>query len=231
MMGIKEREFRPLPDNLSLEELVPQDNFYRHQERAVDIYFVRELVKDRYAWVGRPSVDPVVFFKLQLVLFFEDLRSERTWGWSGGCSLGLSWGLSWGLSGAVLWADLGTKQWGVVRIAAEGCSPPPRSGWQPPSTPLRIFGLGDREADLSPGRRRSPLSPQPHPATSGEHLSSCFVKCHAGRWVTSGNRLLSPYRLWVFSNRSSIRSVTSGKLLPTTLRVLSPISSISSLLS
>ncbi len=52
MMGIKEREFRPLPDNLSLEELVPQDNFYRHLERAVDLSFVRELVKDRYAWVG-----------------------------------------------------------------------------------------------------------------------------------------------------------------------------------
>src|SRR5204863_6527421 len=26
---------------------------------------------------GRPSVDPVVFFKLQLILFFEGLRSER----------------------------------------------------------------------------------------------------------------------------------------------------------
>ena len=29
-----------------------------------------------YAEGGRPSVDPVVFFKLQLVMFFEDLRSE-----------------------------------------------------------------------------------------------------------------------------------------------------------
>jgi transposase-like protein DUF772 len=26
---------------------------------------------------GRPSIDPVVFFKLQLVMFFEDIRSER----------------------------------------------------------------------------------------------------------------------------------------------------------
>ena len=26
---------------------------------------------------GRPSVDPVVFFKLQLVMLFEDIRSER----------------------------------------------------------------------------------------------------------------------------------------------------------
>jgi transposase len=38
---------------------------------------VRELVRPLYAGAGRPSVDPVVFFKLQLVMFFEDLRSER----------------------------------------------------------------------------------------------------------------------------------------------------------
>jgi transposase len=30
-----------------------------------------------YAPVGRPSIDPVVFFKLQLVMFFEGIRSER----------------------------------------------------------------------------------------------------------------------------------------------------------
>jgi transposase len=26
---------------------------------------------------GRPSIDPIVFFKLQLVMFFEGIRSER----------------------------------------------------------------------------------------------------------------------------------------------------------
>src|SRR5439155_7925021 len=31
----------------------------------------------RYAPLGRPSIDPVVFFKLQLVMFFEGIRSER----------------------------------------------------------------------------------------------------------------------------------------------------------
>src|SRR3712207_4242497 len=30
-----------------------------------------------YARGGRPSVDPVVFFRLQLVMFIEDIRSER----------------------------------------------------------------------------------------------------------------------------------------------------------
>jgi transposase len=77
MMGIKERKFRPLPTNLSLEELVPKDNFYRCLEERLDLSFVRELVADRYAAMGRTSIDPVVFFRLQLVMFFEDIRSER----------------------------------------------------------------------------------------------------------------------------------------------------------
>lgn len=76
MMGTKIREFAPLPD-LSLEELVPKDNFYRRLQEELDLSFVRDLVKDRYAPSGRPGVDPEVFFKLQLVLFFEGLRSER----------------------------------------------------------------------------------------------------------------------------------------------------------
>jgi transposase len=77
MMGIKERRFDPLPRDVSLEDLVPAYDLYRRLEERVDLSFVRDLVVDRYAAVGRPSVDPVVFFKLQLILFFEGLRSER----------------------------------------------------------------------------------------------------------------------------------------------------------
>ena len=76
MMGIKERSFAPLI-NVSLEELVPQDHFYRHLERTLDLSFVREFVQETYAGKGRPSIDPVVFFKLQLVMFFEGICSER----------------------------------------------------------------------------------------------------------------------------------------------------------
>src|SRR5713226_7851905 len=54
MMGLKERAFAPLV-SVSLDE----------------------LVRERYAVAGRPSIDPIVFFKLQLVMFFEDIRSER----------------------------------------------------------------------------------------------------------------------------------------------------------
>src|SRR5437879_1350632 len=76
MMGKKTRCFAPLV-NVSLEALVPQDHFYRHLERTLDLSFVREFVQQTYAGGGRPSIDPVVFFKLQLVMFFEDIRSER----------------------------------------------------------------------------------------------------------------------------------------------------------
>ncbi len=75
-MGHKERHFAPLI-KVSLEELVPQDHFYRHLERTLDLSFVREFVQQSYASGGRPSIDPVVFFKLQLIMFFEDIRSER----------------------------------------------------------------------------------------------------------------------------------------------------------
>lgn len=77
MMGKKERFFSPLPAEASLEDLVPKDHFYRRLETALDLSFVRDLARPLYARCGRPSVDPVVFFKLQLVMFFEDLRSER----------------------------------------------------------------------------------------------------------------------------------------------------------
>ena len=76
MMGKKERHFAPLI-NVSVEELVPHDHFYRHLERTLDLSFVREFVQQTYAYGGRPSIDPIVFFKLHLVMFFKDIRSER----------------------------------------------------------------------------------------------------------------------------------------------------------
>jgi transposase len=76
MLGSKERRFAPLI-HVSVEELVPQDHFSRHLERTLDLSFVREFVQQTYASGGRPSIDPVVFFKLQLVMFFEGIRSER----------------------------------------------------------------------------------------------------------------------------------------------------------
>ena len=62
---------------ISLEAAVPSDHFYRYLEAVLDLGFVRDWVTACYATRGRPSIDPVVFFKLQLVIFFEGVRSER----------------------------------------------------------------------------------------------------------------------------------------------------------
>ncbi len=77
MLGPPKSRVLDDPIQVSLNDLVPPGHFYRHLERALDLGFVRELVRETYAGIGRPSIDPVVFFKLQLIFFFEGLRSER----------------------------------------------------------------------------------------------------------------------------------------------------------
>jgi transposase len=77
MLGPPKLRCLDRPVAVSLEALVPPDDFYRHLDAKLDLGFVRDVVHDRYADGGRPSIDPVVFFKLQLVLFFEGIRSER----------------------------------------------------------------------------------------------------------------------------------------------------------
>ncbi len=47
MMGTKMRHFSSLP-NLSLEELVPKDNFYRRLDAMLNLSFIRELVRECY---------------------------------------------------------------------------------------------------------------------------------------------------------------------------------------
>ncbi|HLO27760.1 MAG TPA: IS1182 family transposase [Anaerolineales bacterium] len=76
MLSHKAREFKQ-HQSISLEDLVPDDNFYRQVEQRLDLTFVRELVSELYSNIGRASIDPVVFFKLQLIAFFEGIRSER----------------------------------------------------------------------------------------------------------------------------------------------------------
>lgn len=76
MIGTKDREFKTHSE-ISLDDLVPEDNFYRRLEACINLEFIRKLVQELYSNLGRPSIDPVVFFKLQLIAFFEGIRSER----------------------------------------------------------------------------------------------------------------------------------------------------------
>jgi len=76
MLGVKVRDFAT-HHAVCLEELVPAGHFYRQLGRTLGLAFVRDRVAGCYEAGGRPSVDPVVFFKRQRILFFEGLRSER----------------------------------------------------------------------------------------------------------------------------------------------------------
>jgi transposase len=77
MLGPPKGRCLDRPIGASIEDLVAADHFYRHLDAKLDLSFVRSWVQELYAATGRPSIDPVVFFKLQLVMFFEGIRSER----------------------------------------------------------------------------------------------------------------------------------------------------------
>ncbi len=101
-MGTKARLFTPV-SAVSLDELVPADHFYRHVDRALDLTFVRDFVQACYAGDrGRPSVDPIVFFKLQLLMFFEGIRSERQLLQLAADRLSVRWYLGYNLDEALL---------------------------------------------------------------------------------------------------------------------------------
>jgi transposase len=63
--------------NLSLTRLVPEDHLLRQISASVDFSFIRPLCRPFYSWTGRPSVDPVVLFKMLLVGYLYGITSER----------------------------------------------------------------------------------------------------------------------------------------------------------
>jgi transposase len=63
---------------VSVDELVPKDHLLRQLERAVDFSFIRERVACLYcADHGRPAIDPVILFKMLIIGYLFDIRSER----------------------------------------------------------------------------------------------------------------------------------------------------------
>ena len=63
---------------ISLEELIPEDHLLRKIENNIDFSFIYDLVKDKYCENnGRPSIDPVILFKMIFVGYLYGIRSER----------------------------------------------------------------------------------------------------------------------------------------------------------
>ena len=63
--------------SFQLSDRVPEDNFYRRLKSLLDIEFLREETKKYYGTESNSSIDPIVFFKLILVGYFENLNSDR----------------------------------------------------------------------------------------------------------------------------------------------------------
>jgi transposase len=62
---------------ISIESRVRTNNPLRRIQETMDFEFVREAVKDKYGKKGHKSEDPIVIMKLMLLLFFDDVPSER----------------------------------------------------------------------------------------------------------------------------------------------------------
>ena len=61
-----------------IENLVPKDHILRQIDKYIDFSFIRDLTKDLYCLDnGRPSVDPVILFKMLFIGYLFGIRSER----------------------------------------------------------------------------------------------------------------------------------------------------------
>ena len=76
MQGKKQYQEK-LFNDFRLSERVPEHNFYRRLKDAIDLRSLYPLTKGYYGESGQKSIDPVVFFKLCLVGYLENLISDR----------------------------------------------------------------------------------------------------------------------------------------------------------
>jgi transposase len=63
--------------NFQLSDKVPEDNFYRKLKTLLNLDWLYKATLKYYGREGQESIDPVVFFKLILIGYLENLSSDR----------------------------------------------------------------------------------------------------------------------------------------------------------
>jgi transposase len=63
--------------SFQLSDRVPTENFYRRLSETLDLQFLYKDTRELYGKTGNPSIDPVVFFKLMLTGYLENITSDR----------------------------------------------------------------------------------------------------------------------------------------------------------
>lgn len=76
MQGIKQRTPK-LFYQFTLGDLVPADHVYRRIEQHLDLSFLYKQTRPLYGTQGQKSIDPVVFFKLCLIGYFNNITADR----------------------------------------------------------------------------------------------------------------------------------------------------------
>jgi transposase len=76
MLGKKKLQAK-LMYNVTIDDLVPEDNIYRQIDKFLDLRFVYKECEKLYGKTGKPSIDPLVFFKLELFGYLENIISDR----------------------------------------------------------------------------------------------------------------------------------------------------------
>ena len=61
----------------TLEELVPENHPVRLYDNAIDWKFIYPLVEHLYSSVGKPSIDPIVLFKMIFLNYIDGIHSLR----------------------------------------------------------------------------------------------------------------------------------------------------------
>ena len=62
---------------VSLDDLVPENNYYRLINRELDLKFLYKATEKYYGAEGQESIDPIVFFKICLVGYLNNINSDR----------------------------------------------------------------------------------------------------------------------------------------------------------
>ena len=77
MMGQQSKQTQWWSEPVNVFARIPEDHLLRRLNRVLDLEFVRAEVVGKYGRNGQVSVDPVVIMKMMLLLFLDDVKSER----------------------------------------------------------------------------------------------------------------------------------------------------------
>ena len=77
MMGIKNTDERNTIKSINLDNLVPENHIIRKIDKAIDLSFIYDKVRELYSPYGTESIDPIVLFKIIMIQYIFGIRSMR----------------------------------------------------------------------------------------------------------------------------------------------------------